>query len=86
MGKLDYILVRMKQDSRNVRFNDLCQVCEKYFGKPRKGAGSHRIYITPWPKDPRIDIQDDKGRAKTYQARQVLLAIEKLEVGYGPEK
>ena len=29
--------------------------------------------------DPRINIQDDKGKAKAYQVRLVLLAIEKLE-------
>jgi len=29
--------------------------------------------------DPRINIQDDKGKAKAYQVRQVLFAIEKLE-------
>jgi hypothetical protein len=34
---------------------------------------------TPWVGDPRINIQDDKGKAKAYQVRQVLLAIEKLE-------
>jgi hypothetical protein len=31
------------------------------------------------PTNPRINIQDDKGKAKAYQVRQVLLAIEKLE-------
>ena len=30
--------------------------------------------------------QNDKGKAKTYQVKQVLLAIERLEVNYGPEK
>lgn len=33
----------------------------------------------PWAGDPRINIQDDKGKAKPYQVRQVLLAIDKLE-------
>lgn len=37
------------------------------------------MFKTPWVGDPRIDIQDDKGKAKAYQVRQVLLAIEKLE-------
>jgi hypothetical protein len=34
---------------------------------------------TPWPGDPRINIQNDKGKAKAYQVRQVLLAIDKLK-------
>lgn len=37
------------------------------------------VFKTPWIGDPRINIQNDKGRAKAYQVRQVLAAIEKLE-------
>jgi hypothetical protein len=40
---------------------------------------SHAIFKTPWVGDPRINIQDGKGKAKAYQVRQVLLAIDKLE-------
>jgi hypothetical protein len=29
--------------------------------------------------DPRINIQNEKGKAKAYQIRQVLLAIDKME-------
>ena len=50
------------------------------FGKPRQAKGSHRIYKTPWPGDPRVNIQNNKGKAESYQVRQVLLAIEKLEI------
>ena len=44
-----------------------------------QGGTSHAIFKTPWVGDPRINIQDDKGKAKPYQVRQVLLAIQKLE-------
>ncbi len=40
---------------------------------------NHRIYKTPWQGDPRINIQNDNGKAKSYQVRQVLMAIDKLE-------
>jgi hypothetical protein len=33
----------------------------------------------PWKGDPRINIQDDKGKAKAYQVRQALAAISKLK-------
>jgi hypothetical protein len=33
----------------------------------------------PWPGDPRVNIQNDKGTAKAYQVRQVLKAIDKKE-------
>ena len=69
----------METAPAGVSFNDLSAICRHYFGEPRI-KGSHRIYKTPWPKDPRVNIQRDKsGKAKTYQVRQVLAAIEKLE-------
>lgn len=73
------ILEQMRREPANVRFGDLKKVCEQYFGKPRQAGISHAIFKTPWTGDPRINIQDDKGKAKVYQVRQVLLAIDKLE-------
>jgi hypothetical protein len=73
------ILDQMRREPANVRFSDLKKVCEGHFGKPRQMGTSHAIFKTPWIGDPRINIQDDKGKAKAYQVRQVLLAIDKLE-------
>ena len=50
MAKNEDILLQMKQDPKGVRYNDLCKVCDYYFGK-----------------------------AKAYQVKQVLMAIQKLE-------
>ena len=69
----------MRREPVNVRFNDLKKVCETYFGKPRQDGSSHAIFKTPWPGDPRVNIQNAKGKAKPYQVRQVLQAIEQLE-------
>ena len=79
MTALSKILDLMRREPANVRFNDLRKVCEAYFGKPRQSGTSHAIFKTPWAGDPRINIQDQKGKAKAYQVRQVLLAIDKLE-------
>ncbi|OGO03634.1 MAG: toxin HicA [Chloroflexi bacterium RBG_13_53_26] len=73
----------MRQNPRNVRFSDLCKVCDFYFGKPRQRASSHRVYRTPWAGDPRVNIQSEGSKAKAYQVRQVLRAIERLEVERG---
>ena len=86
MIKFDETISRMKQNPRQVRFRDLCKICDHFFGEPRKGTGSHRVYKTPWNGDPRINIQNHKGKAKAYQVKQVLLALEKLEVSYGITK
>jgi hypothetical protein len=73
------ILTKMRRNPKAIRFADLCKVCEHYFGKARKSGSSHRVFKTPWAGDPRVNIQNANGKAKPYQVRQVLLAIERLE-------
>ena len=80
MGKLKDLIRQLKQNPANVRFADLCKVCDHYFGEARQSGSSHRIYKTPWQGDPRVNIQNNKGKAKAYQVKQVLKAIERLEV------
>lgn len=73
------ILSKMRRNPKGVRFADLCKVCDHFFGKARTSGSSHRVYKTPWAGDPRVNIQNAKGKAKPYQVRQVLLAIDRLE-------
>ena len=79
MPDIEEIVAAMQRNPRGIRFRDLCRVCDIYFGIPRQSGSSHRIYKTPWPGDPRVNIQNSKGMAKAYQVRQVLKAIERLE-------
>ena len=79
MTDVDKLLAQMAREPANVRFNDLKKVCATYFGKPRQDGSSHAIFKTPWPGDPRVNIQNAKGKAKPYQVRQVLAAIEQLK-------
>jgi hypothetical protein len=69
----------MRNNPKGIRFNELCRVCDYYFGTPRQRGTSHRIYKMPWQGDPRVNIQNDKGMAKAYQVKQVLKAIERLQ-------
>ena len=85
MAKIKEILAQMKRNPKDVRFSDLCKVCDFYFGEARQRGTSHRTYKIPWKGDPRINIQNHKGKAKAYQVKQVLLAIERLEVDHGFE-
>lgn len=79
MAEVAKILELMRRNPKGIRFADLKKVCEHYFGPPRQEGTSHCIYKTPWPGNPRVNIQSHKGKAKVYQVRQVLLAIELLE-------
>jgi hypothetical protein len=78
MADVERLLDQMRREPSSVRFLDLLKVCESIFGKPRQSGSSHVLFKTPWAGDPRIDIQNDRGKAKPYQARQVLLAVDKL--------
>lgn len=69
----------MRRNPVGVRYVDLMKVCVHYLGEPRQRGSSHAVFKTPWPGDPRVNIQWEKGNAKAYQVRQVLRAIAKLE-------
>jgi len=86
MVSIEELVERMRRNPRNVKFADLYKVCEKCFGKPRSKSSSHVIFKTPWQGDPRINIQNDRGKAKVYQVKQVLRAIERLETEHGKGK
>lgn len=86
MKNTSALLAKIAQNPNDVRFSDLCKICDHFFGEARQKKSSHRVYKTPWLGDPRVNIQNDKGKTKTYQVKQVLLAIEKLEVNHGTEE
>jgi hypothetical protein len=78
MASIDDILAFMREAPQDIRFSDLEKVCNHFFGQPRRNATSHSVYKTPWPRDPRVNIQKDKGgKAKAYQVKQVLQAIDR---------
>jgi hypothetical protein len=79
MASIEKVLEQMRREPVNVGFNDLKKVCQTYFGKPRQDGSSHAVFKTPWPGDPRVNIQNAHGKAKPYQVRQVLQAIAKIE-------
>jgi len=78
-----FLILTLCVELKGVRFSEIQKVCKHYFGKPCQSGSSHCIYKTPWPDDPRVNIQNHIGKAKPYQVKQVLLAIEKLEVSHG---
>lgn len=86
MASIKDILATMRRNSKGVSFNDLCKVCDHFFGEARQSGSSHRIYKTPWAGDPRVNIQNEKGMAKSYQVKQVLKAIEQLTSPGGDEE
>lgn len=82
MARAAKILEQMRRAPQNVRFDDLAHVCEEFFGPPRQSGSSHAVYATSWRGDPRVNIQrGPDGKAKEYQVREVLAAIDRLTRG-----
>ena len=79
MASIEDVLAKMRRNPKGIRFSELTKVCDHFFGKARKSGTSHRVYKTRWAGDPRVNVQNSRGRAKAYQVRQVLLAIDRLE-------
>ena len=79
MASVQKLLDLMRREPGNVAFEDLRKVCDAAFGKPRQSGSSHMIFKTLWPGNPRVNIQNDHGKTKAYQVRQVLLALDKLQ-------
>ena len=83
MENISSDIQELSKNPRGVRFADLARICAQYFGEPRQRGTSHRVYRTPWPGDPRVNIQNDKSMAKPYQVRQVIRALERLLEEHG---
>ena len=79
VAKIGKTVATMLNAPQNISYNDLRSVCVHFFGEPRQSGTSHAVFKTPWPGDPRVNIQKSKGgKAKPYQVRQVLKAVDKL--------
>lgn len=80
MDSTDDVIKQLERSPSNVRFADLCKICDYYFGEARQKSSSHRVYKTPWQGDPRVNIQEKNGKGKDYQVKQVIKALKRLEV------
>lgn len=83
MDSIGDVIKQLERSLSNVRFADLCKICDYYFGEARKKSTSHCVYKMPWQGDPRVNIQEKNGKAKEYQVRQVIKALKRLEAESG---
>ena len=78
-SEIDKIVNLMSRAPAQVRYTDLFKLCVAMFGDPRQSGSSHAVFKTPWLGDPRVNIQNANGKAKPYQVRQVLKAVERMK-------
>jgi len=70
--KPNKLIIKALGSPTNIRFRELCNICEMLDMKARKQRGSHVIYKRNSKPKFTISIQDDNGMAKQYQVEQVL--------------
>lgn len=71
------LLRELAGKEKNIRFSRLLKICEDVFGGSRI-SGGHHIFKTPWPGDPRINLQKAGNMAKPYQVKQVIESLKKF--------
>ena len=80
------LVARMQASPTNIRFAEACKVADHFFGPARQTGTIHRIWRTPWQGDPRVNMQNDHGKAKACQVRRLVDAIERLRRGPSGKK
>lgn len=79
MGKKDKLLKKAKNSPQNITFKELCSLARYADFEFSHNSGSHKFYKHPIAKVDRMNFQPDRGdksKAKSYQVRQLIAAIE----------
>ncbi len=77
--KKEKIYRKLKENPKNVRFEDLCKALELFGFKYRGGKGSHRVFTKKGIKEI-LTIQHVKCKAKLYQVKQFLKLVERYNL------
>lgn len=84
MAKCNKLLLKAKNSPHNLKFEEVCALAECYGWNYVGGNGSHRVYINAILGNSvgsMMNFQSRKGKAKAYQVRQLLSAIDGLDHG-----
>ena len=69
----------LKCNPKNVRFEHLCNIVQKFGFRFRGGKGSHRIFVREGVEE-MLNLQNEGGKAKPYQVRQFIKIVEKYNL------
>lgn len=77
MGNLEKLLQKARASNNNVDFDDICKLAELAGFEFVRSNGSHKLYRHNSISQ-LMNFQNDHGKAKPYQVKQLLNSIEKL--------
>ncbi len=69
----------IKDNPKNVRFNNMCNIAEAFGFRFRGGKGSHRIYAREGITE-LLNFQNANGKAKPYQVKQFIKIVGKYNL------
>lgn len=72
MSRIEKLLKKARENRKNIRFNELCRLCEYFEMEVRDQKGSHVQYKRSTPPAMTLPIQNIKGMAVPYQVKQLL--------------
>jgi hypothetical protein len=83
MAKREKLREKAQNCPHNLRFSEICKLAESYgWIFERQEGTSHSIYLHPLlgsTPGAMMNFQDKNGKAKSYQVKQLLIAIEIIE-------
>jgi hypothetical protein len=82
MEKCDKLLRRASEAPGSLSFSEICALAKCYGFVSTRQTGSHAMFQHPTLHPSMggfMNFQNSKGKAKPYQVRQLLSAIENLE-------
>ena len=69
----------IKDNPKNVHFNNMCNIAEAFGFRFRGGKGSHRIYVREGITE-LLNFQNVNGKAKPYQVKQFIKIVGKYNL------
>jgi hypothetical protein len=78
MSQLEKLVAAIRNNPRDVRFDDACKLARRLGFIGMAGSGSHRAFSRPG-EPIGLNFQDRSGKIAPYQARQLIAMIDKYE-------
>ena len=78
VSRFNKLIEAIRNNPKDVRFDDACKVARKLGFSGEGGSGSHRAYSRPGEPSG-LNFQDRGGKIPAYQARQLIVMIDKYE-------
>ncbi len=78
MAKIEKLVNKALTDPQNLLFTEFCKLCEFFGMKRRRSKSGHIIYKRKKSPKFTLSIQDDDGKAKPYQVKQLIEKVREL--------